>query len=85
MTTQSKAKLRVCASCEWLYKSLDECPKCGWVSYGARYVYGDICYRWTKTQYPWKRKKLTDYEYLLDKQIEESKAVKKDIGVLSCH
>jgi hypothetical protein len=60
MTTQGTAKLRVCASCEWVFKLGDsqdcDCPKCGFGSYGARYVYGDKAYTYKKTQKPWKDK-----------------------------
>jgi len=49
------AKLRTCASCEWIFKMKDNdptCPKCQFGSYGARYVYGNIAYRYAKTQEP---------------------------------
>lgn len=60
MTNQLKAKLRVCASCEWIFKYPEQehsewggCPKCGFCHYGARYVYGDAAYRHAITQKPW--------------------------------
>lgn len=34
------AKLRVCASCEWIFNNGVGCPKCQFGSYGAHYVYG---------------------------------------------
>ena len=57
------AKLRVCASCEWIFKGgkYTSCPKCGFAHYGARYVYGDVCYRFAKTQQPWIDRKVADY------------------------
>lgn len=68
-----RAKLRVCASCEWIFNEGIECPKCQFGSYGARYVYGDICYRYAKTQHPWRDKKLTNYMVKLDREISDSK------------
>jgi hypothetical protein len=35
-----------------------ECPKCGFGSYGARYVYGKKAYRLEKTQEHWLKKKM---------------------------
>lgn len=35
---------------------------CGWASYGARYVYGDACYGYERTQKPWYKRKMTDAE-----------------------
>jgi len=66
--------LRVCASCEWIFKVTEHemCPKCGFGSYGARYVYGDKAYRYAKTQKPWKDKKLRRYKIELDEQITNS-------------
>ncbi len=56
---QQRAVLRCCASCEWIYQG-DDCPQCGFASsYGARYVFGDTCYRHARTQKPWLRKKLS--------------------------
>lgn len=53
------AMLRTCAKCEWIYKRSEgeECPKCGFASYGARFVYGDKCYRYAVTQHPYFDKK----------------------------
>ena len=50
---QRHAKLRVCASCEWIFRNKTSCPRCGFGHYGARYVYGDKCYNFEKTQLPW--------------------------------
>lgn len=67
------AKLRVCASCEWVFKInplKDEgCPKCGFAHYGARYVYGDKAYRFLRTQTPWFNKKIAIYRDKLRKEI----------------
>lgn len=75
MTTQLKANLRVCASCEWIYERQDSedggCPKCGFASYGARYVYGDACYRYKHSQKPWWEKKMMDFACKLDQEIRE--------------
>lgn len=65
--------LRCCASCEWVFKALNNdptCPKCGFGSYGARYVYGYAAYRFAKTQKPWLVKKLFKYEMGLRKEIK---------------
>lgn len=76
MTTQIKAKLRVCVSCEWIYKEKSKdfagCPKCGFATYGARFVYGDMAYQYAKTQKPWKEKKLFKYETELDEEITQN-------------
>jgi hypothetical protein len=78
---QQRANLRVCASCEWVYKGHGDCPKCGFASYGARYVYGRRCYDYINTQEPWVNKKLADYAGKLRAevagiQVESSKIVK---------
>lgn len=65
------AKLRVCASCEWIFTGHDACPKCGFGHYGARYVYGDKAYVYAKTQKPWFDKKLADYGAKLSNEIRE--------------
>lgn len=54
------ATLRVCSSCEWIFKAKNNdpsCPKCEFGSYGARWVFGDKAYTYAKTQKPWKEKK----------------------------
>ncbi len=69
------AVLRVCASCEWIFKAVNNnwhCPKCGFGSYGARYVYGESAYQYAKTQKPWKMRKMNAYESLLDSEIIEN-------------
>ena len=77
MTTQLQAKLRVCASCEWVFNAADQddpatCPKCKFGSYGARFVYGSKAYRYAKTQKPWFDKKMFSYECKLKREIAES-------------
>ena len=63
------AKLRVCASCEWIFSDGIMCPKCEFGSYGARYVYGNKAYRFKVDQFPWKEKKLFEYMMKLNKEI----------------
>ena len=63
------AKLRVCASCEWIFNDGVECPKCQFGSYGARFVYGEKCYSYFKTQKPWFDKNMSSYAGALFKQI----------------
>lgn len=77
MTKQ--AKVRVCASCEWIFrwKGGPECPKCGFGSYGARFVYGDAAYRYLLTQKPWKEKKLNEYIDELNSVIEKHAEVER--------
>lgn len=73
---QQQAKLRTCASCEWVFKWQDEkcdCPKCGFASYGARWVYGDKAYTYQRTQEPWKAKKMQSYEFKLNQEIRRHK------------
>lgn len=62
-TKKKPAKLRVCASCEWVFTAVKSynCPECGFVSYGAHYVYGKTAYTYKYTQKPWREKKLFQY------------------------
>lgn len=64
------AKLRVCASCEWIFNTGVECPKCQFGSYGAHCVYGNNAYRYAKTQKPWYERKMGDYSIKLLQEIE---------------
>lgn len=68
MPTQRTCKLRVCARCEWIFKTkvCPACPVCGFGSYGARWVYGKRAYTYAKTQKPWKDRKLSAYETALE-------------------
>ena len=65
--------LRVCASCEWIFKSKDPtCPKCQFGSYGAYYVYGNSAYRLAISQRYWKERKIHKYSRELDKIINDN-------------
>ena len=72
-----KAKLRTCASCEWIFHAESpiegRCPRCGFVHYGAHYVYGDKAYDYEKTQEPWKNKKLAQFASELEFMIKKQK------------
>jgi hypothetical protein len=48
-----RAKLRVCGRCSWIFEGETDCPKCGFGSYGARWVLGKVCCRYRITQQPW--------------------------------
>lgn len=61
LSAQQRAKLKCCASCEWIYKESGDCPKCGYCSYGARYVHGDKAYKYNITQTPWINRKMSRY------------------------
>jgi hypothetical protein len=71
---QKDAVLRVCASCEWIFRrtEYEECPKCGFAHYGARFVYGDKAYRYLVTQKPWFDKKMEVYASGLRQEIAEA-------------
>ena len=80
LSRKQKATLRVCASCEWIYKKDErssDCPRCGFSSYAARHVYGDKCYHYFKTQKPWLEKELFRYEMELRREIPEIKKTPK--------
>lgn len=69
------ARLRVCASCEWIFTRGNQhpetggCPKCGFSHYGARYVYGRMAYHYAATQKPWYDKKMAAYAIVLRREI----------------
>lgn len=51
------ADLRICAmsGCMFVFKASEhggkyDCPKCEFCSYGARWAFGPVAYRWYKTQ-----------------------------------
>lgn len=67
------AKLRVCASCEWIFNTGVECPKCQFGSYGAHSVYGNNAYRYAKTQKPWFDRKMADHAFKLLQEIKNEK------------
>jgi len=68
---QQRAKLRACASCKWIFNTGIACPKCGFGSYGARYAFGNQCYRWLFTQKPWLDQKMNEAYGKLDKEISD--------------
>lgn len=79
---QTKAELRVCGSCEWIFPrrpatpedSGTGCPKCGFASYGAHWVYGHKCYRFKRTQQPWLDRKVAAHTQTLLSEIAETNA-----------
>lgn len=76
-----RANLRVCCSCEWVFrrdKSDGTCFHCGWPSYGARYVYGDRAYVYEKTQAPWKKRKMDALSFELDDIIRQHQPTSKE-------
>jgi hypothetical protein len=84
MSTQKTAQLRVCASCEWIYKGTPcECPKCGFASYGAHWVYGDKAYQYAKTQKPWMDIKMFRYRTKLLNEINDAACIIPKEGIPS--
>jgi len=82
---QQKAKLRICASCEWVFRWQEkkcDCPKCGFATYGARWVCGDRAYKYERTQQPWMEKKMDAYRFALMQEIEASKAERGSLSDL---
>jgi hypothetical protein len=67
---QQQANLRCCASCEWIYEGPRGCPKCGFASYGARFVYGNMAYRFKITQKPWMDRKMEKYHMQLMDEVD---------------
>ena len=71
------AVLRICGCCSWIWKKTDpedtDCPKCGFASYGAFWVYGHKVYKYAKTQELWISYKVDKYLLKLYKEIEEKK------------
>jgi hypothetical protein len=82
---RKEAKLRVCASCEWIFltdENTEEngCPKCGFGHYGARFVYGNRAYQYKRTQQQWFNKKMIEYGFKLLKEIEDTNIrIQKDM------
>ena len=74
---QQHTKLRVCGSCEWIFKEYLVCPKCGFAYYGAKSVYGDKCYKYAKTQQPWIDKKIARCVAELKGEVNASKEKKR--------
>jgi rubredoxin len=91
MSSQKTANLRVCASCEWIFRLSDpfpkekleegftqgNCPQCGFASYGARYVYGEKAYRFALHQTPWLDKKMFDHKLKLLEKIAKENPIRK--------
>lgn len=74
---QQRAKLRCCASCEWIYSNHNSYPKCRFGSYGAHYVYGRRAYRFNHTQEPWMKRKIDVYTIALRDEIYLSNLLSK--------
>jgi hypothetical protein len=72
--TRPLAVLRVCASCEWIFRlpAPNGCPKCRFGHYGARYVYGARAYRYAVTQRPWFDKRMALFALELRREIVEA-------------
>jgi hypothetical protein len=70
---QQRAKIRICASCEWVYSRevSDECPICGFASYGARYVLGKNYHKELTRQQPYRDRKEFNFLCKLDTEIYE--------------
>lgn len=85
-SAQQRARLRCCASCEWIYlvrpKTAEDngrdCPKCGFAAYGARSVHGDRAYKFLITQAPWLKRSLARVEMELRSQIVAHQATLPD-------
>lgn len=78
LSPQQRANLRCCASCEWIYEGCNlPCPKCGFASYGAKFVYGNKAYRYKETQEPWIRNKIDRYMTELMDEISKNKPLKQ--------
>lgn len=72
--TQRDAIVRCCASCEWIYRApavgtRTDCPKCGFASYGARFVHGPKCYAFEQTQQPWIERKVAAFRSELQGEV----------------
>lgn len=67
------AKLRVCASCEWVFNKGIECPKCSFGSYSAWSVYGNASYPYAKSQIPYRKKKTANFLAKLAAEVEQER------------
>ncbi|ALY07066.1 hypothetical protein VmeM32_00075 [Vibrio phage vB_VmeM-32] len=67
------AKIRVCATCEWIFDSTisNQCEMChnSVGSYGARWVYGKNYLTLYKNQTPWREKQLAKSMFRIDQEI----------------
>ena len=67
---QSSALVRVCASCEWIFRRpATDCPRCGFASYGAHWAIGPQCYRLEATQERWIARALAMYRQKLEGEV----------------
>lgn len=73
MSAKRTAELRVCGSCEWVFKMTHsvQCPRCGFGSYGAHAVYGYAAYKLAKSQKYWIKKQLIKAEARIAKEAKE--------------
>ena len=83
ITGQYRAKLRICASCRWIFKLNNKvhpetggCPKCGFGHYGAYWAMGRKVDRYQYSQEPSKQAKVSSYIGSLDREIEETNSIK---------
>ena len=68
-----EAVLRVCASCEWIFKDQKSCPMCGFAHYSAYHTYGKRAYEYAKTQKPWMHNKVDKFKAELQEIIDNEK------------
>jgi len=61
-SSQKRALIRCCSSCEYIYdirlSYRNDCPVCGFASYGGRFIHGNKVYTYLKTQKPFYDKKM---------------------------
>jgi|OpeIllAssembly_1097287.scaffolds.fasta_scaffold2703608_1 hypothetical protein len=60
-------------SCEWVFDKMDHellCPKCGFESYSAYYVFGKKAYQYKLTQEQWIKRKMYQYEVQLRLEVQ---------------
>jgi hypothetical protein len=74
------ANLRVCASCEFIFRREDtdddSCPECQFGHYGARRVYGDKAYGYERTQKPYLDKQLDKLRTEMRARMQQRKVAK---------
>lgn len=75
-SAQQRAKLRICASCEWVFHISTAkdggCPKCGFAHYGARWVHGNKAYQYRYSQRPWVYQKMDRFLSELNEEIRKT-------------
>ena len=75
---QLQADLRVCASCERIFrrsKHSGGCPYCGFAHYGARWALGPRAYKQEQRQEAWRAKVISSFITRLESLIAEAGAV----------